>query len=353
MSRLADIIQGMKEDFIVVHLQEPCSFCREYISDGNRYYHPSPPQRTIKSERTFEGISLDTPGQSSNRVLQMTRFQLCPTCYQQEASAGPKARGLPTGIRLEDLLAAKCEAIPGTAGSLGPQIDCEFFHTRQAFLSLCQGNHYQFDTVRRAKHSSAMVLYHLHNPDAPAFAATCNGCGKEIDAGHGFRCTTCADFDLCSNCKAMGHGMQHPHPLAARRIDETRTRLTDNERQERAQALQRTMSLLVHASACHDPACQSHNCARVKALFRHAVQCQQKVTGGCALCRRMWGLLQMHAKTCQATQCPVPRCRELREMRRKQMTRKEEQRRRAYQAMLHNQAMARQQQQQSSAVAAF
>jgi len=28
--------QGMKEDFIVVHLREPCSFCRKYISGGLR-----------------------------------------------------------------------------------------------------------------------------------------------------------------------------------------------------------------------------------------------------------------------------------------------------------------------------
>lgn len=26
----------MREDFIVVHLQEPCSFCREYMSGGMR-----------------------------------------------------------------------------------------------------------------------------------------------------------------------------------------------------------------------------------------------------------------------------------------------------------------------------
>eukprot|EP00607_Mallomonas_marina_P011082 CAMPEP_0182423844 /NCGR_PEP_ID=MMETSP1167-20130531/9918_1 /TAXON_ID=2988 /ORGANISM="Mallomonas Sp, Strain CCMP3275" /LENGTH=519 /DNA_ID=CAMNT_0024603145 /DNA_START=677 /DNA_END=2237 /DNA_ORIENTATION=+ len=45
--------------------------------------------------------------------------------------------------------------------------ECEFFDTRQAFLNLCQGNHYQFDQLRRAKHTSMMVLYHLHNPDAP------------------------------------------------------------------------------------------------------------------------------------------------------------------------------------------
>ena len=32
----ASVEQGMKEDFIVVHLREPCSFCRKYISGGLR-----------------------------------------------------------------------------------------------------------------------------------------------------------------------------------------------------------------------------------------------------------------------------------------------------------------------------
>lgn len=41
MKGLGDTIQSMKEDFMVVHLYEPCSFCRCYISGENRYAHPS------------------------------------------------------------------------------------------------------------------------------------------------------------------------------------------------------------------------------------------------------------------------------------------------------------------------
>jgi len=88
-------------------------------------------------------------------------------------------------------------------------MESEFFDTRQSFLSLCQGNHYQYDTLRRAKHSSMMMLYHLHNPTAPAFVASCNFCHLDIESG--WRCETCADYDLCNKCKDTAN---HPHKLA-------------------------------------------------------------------------------------------------------------------------------------------
>lgn len=91
--------------------------------------------------------------------------------------------------------------------------------------------------------------------------------------------------------------------------DMTRSRLTEQERLERSQQLQKTLALLVHACSCHNPQCGSTSCRKVRALFQHAVQCQLKVTGGCHLCKKMWCLLNLHAKSCTTSDCPVPRCR--------------------------------------------
>merc|ERR1711884_287803 len=74
------------------------------------------------------------------------------------------------------------------------EMDCEFLNNRQAFLNLCQGNHCQFDHLRRAKHSSMMVLWHLHNRDAPKFVQQCTTCSREILQGYRFHCPICADF---------------------------------------------------------------------------------------------------------------------------------------------------------------
>ena len=41
-----------------------------------------------------------------------------------------KARGLPGGMKVVDLLMTKVEAIP-TVTDRNPDVECEFFHTRQ------------------------------------------------------------------------------------------------------------------------------------------------------------------------------------------------------------------------------
>ena len=45
-------------------------------------------------------------------------------------------------------------------------------------------------------------------------------------------------------------------------------------------------------------------------------------------------MLQLHARGCQQPECPVPRCRELREMRRRQIQRQEDARRSNYMQMM-------------------
>ena len=73
----------------------------------------------------------------------------------------------------------------------------------------------------------------------------------------------------------------------------------------------------------------------IAALRRKALLCLEVLANFCWLwCRRMWMLLQVHAKQCQRSDCPVPRCKELREMRRRAVVRQEDQRRVAYKNMV-------------------
>ena len=76
-------------------------------------------------------------------------------------------------------------------------IESEFYDTRQQFLNLCQGNHYQFDELRRAKHTSMMSLYHLHNPDVPKFLVTCSNCNMDINIGYCYNSEKDPEFHLC------------------------------------------------------------------------------------------------------------------------------------------------------------
>jgi hypothetical protein len=194
------------------------------------------------------------------------------------------------------------------------EMDCEFLNNRQAFLNLCQGNHYQFDMLRRAKHSSMMVLWHLHNRDAPKFVQQCAICSREILTGYRYHCPTCADYDQCHDCVSNPNTPRHPHQLKPIAVASgQQTELTEAQRKERQRSIQLHMTLLLHAATCNSAKCPSANCTKMKGLLKHGAQCQVKATGGCHVCKRIWALLQLHARQCKAPTCPVPNCMAIRE----------------------------------------
>jgi Histone acetylation protein/Bromodomain len=52
---------------------------------------------------------------------------------------------------------------------------------RHALLEFSQFRSLEFDTLRRAKYSSAILLYHLHHEDAPGLIPECTTCGLAIE----------------------------------------------------------------------------------------------------------------------------------------------------------------------------
>lgn len=312
MQKLGETIYPMKEDFIMVHLQHACTHCCLLMVSGVRWV--------------------------CNRCK---NFQLCEKCYDVEQRLEERERHPINSKEKHILSPVEINDIPLDTKDKDEILESEFFDTRQAFLSLCQGNHYQYDTLRRAKHSSMMVLYHLHNPTAPAFVTTCNICTHDIEAGQGWRCDICPDFDVCNSCYQKDGGVDHPHKLTNHpsMVDAQNT----EARQKRVLQLRKMLDLLVHASQCRLIApqnlqCQYPNCRKVKGLFRHGSKCPTRASGGCLLCKRMWYLLQLHARACKESVCHVPRCKDLKEHLRRLQHQSDSRRRAAVMEMMRQRA---------------
>ncbi|KAG5392416.1 hypothetical protein IGI04_022379 [Brassica rapa subsp. trilocularis] len=259
MHKLGETIRPMKEDFIMVHLQPCCTHCCTLMVTGNRWV-----------------------------CSQCKDFQLCDGCYEAELKRWGKERHPVNQKNQHTLYHVEITDIPADTTDRDAILESEFFDTRQAFLSLCQGNHYQYDTLRRAKHSSMMVLYHLHNPTAPAFVATCNACHLDIESGQGWRCEVCPDYDVCNACYSREGCVNHPHKLTNRPSLGDQNAQNKEARQLRVLQFTIMRDLLVHAIQCRlAKDCQYPNCRYVNRLFQHAVHCKIRVGGGCDRCKKM------------------------------------------------------------------
>ncbi|XWS19184.1 hypothetical protein CRYUN_Cryun32bG0109800 [Craigia yunnanensis] len=309
MHKLGETISPMKEDFIMVHLQHCCTHCCVLMVSGNRWV-----------------------------CNQCKNFQICDKCYATEQKREEREKHPINQREKHVLYPVEITDVSTDTKDKDEILESEFFDTRQAFLSLCQGNHYQYDTLRRAKHSSMMVLYHLHNPTAPAFVTTCNICHLDIETGQGWRCEVCPDYDVCNACYQKDGGIDHPHKLTNHPSIAERDAQNKEARQLRVLQLRKMLDLLVHASQCRSAHCQYPNCRKVKGLFRHGIQCKTRASGGCLLCKKMWYLLQLHARACKESECHVPRCRDLKEHLRRLQQQSDSRRRAAVMEMMRQRA---------------
>ena len=164
-------------------------------------------------------------------------------------------------------------------------LDCEFLNNRQAFLNLCRGNHYQFDELRRAKHTSMMVLWHLQNRDAPKYVQQCVACNREILSGKRYHCPSCPDYDLCETCykDPKTNRGSCTHKLQAIKVESEgqseSSGLTEAQRKQRQRNLELHIQLIEHASRCTKGNCTSKNCAKMKEYLQHARTCKVRIYG--------------------------------------------------------------------------
>jgi E1A/CREB-binding protein len=68
-----------------------------------------------------------------------------------------------------------------TEQDLLPKKSSPITETRHAFLELSQLRRLEFNTLRRAKYSTAMLIYHIKNEDASGVVPVCTCCNKHIE----------------------------------------------------------------------------------------------------------------------------------------------------------------------------
>lgn len=212
----------------------------------------------------------------------------------------------------------------GNTEDKDPQFESELFENRQLFLNYCQMNRCQFDDLRKAKHTTMMVLFQLHNPTAPKFLQQCGACFRDIAHGHRFHCNICANYDLCEECykpvtsgawASRGRRYVHDSSHSFSRISLKEAAEAKRSQEERTKSLQGYLEVLSHAANCPGaPACKLNNCEKMKKLFVHVQTCNLTYMKGCKVCQRLVSLIVVHARSCSARgSCSLPFCDKIRE----------------------------------------
>ena len=89
---------------------------------------------------------------------------------------------------------------------------------RHAFLEVSQFRGLEFDTLRRAKYSSAILLYHLHHEGAPGLVPECTACGKEIEGVRWHRTCKVVETRPCGLIRPAGRKSKSTVPFQSEEL---------------------------------------------------------------------------------------------------------------------------------------
>ncbi|XP_020222428.1 histone acetyltransferase HAC12 [Cajanus cajan] len=277
MQKLGQTILPFKEDFIVVQLQYVCMHCHEVIMSGKRWFCTATECKT---------------------------FQECQRCHT--ANSHTSRNGEKHTLRqvfMDDIL---CDTKENDV-----ILDNGLFDTRHNLLSFCQRNSLQFDSLRRAKYSSMMILYFLKNPNLLNVGTICRVCNKQNVYQCHWKCQNCPEFTVCSACYNKKGANCHAHTLT--QTFSTALSPSGNQELNQNSALE-LQDVIKHASQCHSTKtqpCTYPHCLQLKKLFSHASRCTIRVSGGCQYCKKVWVALSVHSRNCRDSGCQIPRCMDL------------------------------------------
>jgi E1A/CREB-binding protein len=329
MNRLGHNIGKMKDNFIVVHLRNRRFAAAVERGEDVSQWTEDSDEELIRSKRAkisgkdSGSILVDKGGSGDAKVADEPNASEGPDTIADSAERTSSAIVSAVSGHLATL--CRKHSVVADTSDEDPTIESEMFESRQQFLNYCQTNHCQFDELRRAKHSTMMVLFQLHNPSAPKFLQQCSACYRDMTHGYRYHCNNCSNFELCEDCyKPVTTGLwaqrderfAHDPSHTFKAIDMEATGENEKSPAERQKALKDHIELLEHAGTCPGPPhCSLQNCERMKKLFEHVRSCEIKPKTGCKICTRLLSLCVMHARLCpnRGGQCPIPFCDRIRE----------------------------------------
>ncbi|KAA0201175.1 CREB-binding protein [Fasciolopsis buskii] len=191
-----------------------------------------------------------------------------------------------------------------------PLVNSDLMECRGAFLEQAREKHLEFSTIRRAKYSTLVMLYELHNENRQPLMYTCNVCSAQLETP--WHCKHCIEYDLCPRCYERE---KHPHPMVQIGLglnDGAKGQDVDNEsatvQESGRDKLSRLVKALGHGCSCRDANCRVYACKTMKFNVQHfrvhaASSCNQ-----CSICQSLSILCYYHSKTCHEVKCPVPLC---------------------------------------------